>query len=345
MVSAKVSEVRSANWSGMLPIELSLAPTSLSSPTMPAPIHVMVSRQTYFHVGLQDAVMRLYKFAPPVLSFRNMTIRNEPDPGEDSGDDNDVTGLSTADSTTESSNRTDSSPKTITQEYPVCWFEDEETQIALRWHLFVGVLYDLNKKDAHKKIPWKIRLHFSGYPHSQILPLDDSADGVWTTVERTFKNSLKQALFLQYGSSKVAMGMTKQSHERIWDSIVTTNYQLYQQVNSDLQVEPKADDDLHFLPVRLLVDAKPPIQRPCRVCIDAKTDTGNDMALDTLGSLLQYWIPQFFTLDPAGVIKPEPNTIDWSVQGIQIPLTSHLIDLWRCLCHPDHFLYIVVRTQ
>jgi len=280
-----------------------------------------------------------------VLSFRNMTIRNEPDPGEDSGDDMDGTGLSTAESTTESSNPAESLSKTTTPDYPVCWFEDEETHIALRWHLFVGVLYDLNLGSADKKVPWKIRLHFSGYPNSQILPLDDSSDGVWTTVERTFKNSLKQALFLQYGSSKVAMGMTKQSHERIWDSIVTSNYQLYQQVNSDLQAEPKTDNELRFLPVRLLVDAKPPIQRPCRVCIDTMAGTAEkENTFGTLGSLLQCWIPQFFVSDPDGSVKPESSSTVWAAQGIKIPLSSNLVDLWRCLCHPDHFLYIVIRT-
>jgi autophagy-related protein 5 len=207
---------------------------------MPASIHVLVPRNTFLHVGLQNAVMRLHKFAP--VSFPNI-IRSEPDPGA---------------SEEEGKQRSSSTTRSKDTEYPVCWFQDEDTQFALRWHLFVGVLWDM--KTATKSIPWKIRLHFTQYPTSQILPLEHD---VLTTIERSFMNSLKQALFLQYGSSKVAMNMTKQTHERQWDSIVTSNYQLYQQVNDDLQ--QTNESSINILPVRLMVDSKPPIQRPCRV--------------------------------------------------------------------------------
>lgn len=233
-----VSSIRSTNWSGSVPIVLSLAPTSLSSPSMPASIHVLVPRNTFLHVGLQNAVMHLHKFAP--VSFPNI-IRSEPDPG------------ASEEGKQRSSSTTTSSKDTV---YPVCWFQDEDTQFALRWHLFVGVLWDMK---ATKSIPWKIRLHFTQYPSSQILPLENC---VLTTIEHNFMNSLKQALFLQYGSSKVAMSMTKQTHERVWDSIVTSNYQLYQQVNDDLQ--QTNESSMNILPVRLMVDSKPPIQRPCR---------------------------------------------------------------------------------
>ena len=180
--------------------------------------------------------MRLHKFAP--VSFPSMTVRNEPDPGVTSSDEEQPRAAS------------DKNGK----EYPVCWFQDEETKFALRWHLFVGVLWDLK---ASKSLPWKIQLHFTSYPSSQILPLETG--DVLTTVERNFMNSLKQALFMQRASSKVAMNMTKQSHERIWDSIVTCNFQLYQQVNDDLQQTNEAD--LNLLPIRLMIDSKPPIQR------------------------------------------------------------------------------------
>jgi len=63
------SLLRSMNWAGSIPIILSLAPSSLSSPTMPPPIHRMVSRMTFLHLGLSDAVIRFYKFAPAVQSF------------------------------------------------------------------------------------------------------------------------------------------------------------------------------------------------------------------------------------------------------------------------------------
>ena len=191
-----VDAVRSMNWSGSIPIVLSLAPSSLSSPTMPNPIHVMVPRQSHLHVGLKDAVK-------PSL-------------------------------TTEIPTHTNSTPNQIAQDastYPSCWFEDMETQTPLRWHLFAGVLWDL--KPVPKTLPWKLRLHFTQYPAAtHILPLETDP---LTAVMRAFKNSLKQALFLQYGSAKVAMNLSKQSHEQIWDSVLAVNYKLYQRVNHDLQ--------------------------------------------------------------------------------------------------------------
>jgi hypothetical protein len=61
----------------------------------------------------------------------------------------------------------------------------------------------------------------------------------------------------------VAMNMTKQTHHKMWDSIMTNNYQLYQQVNDDLQ--KTSESSMNLLPIRLLIDSKPPIQRPCRI--------------------------------------------------------------------------------
>lgn len=240
-------QIQSDNWSGCIPIVLSLAPTSLSSPSMPSSIHVLVNRQSFLHVGLQEAVMRLYKFAP--MSFSSSLIKRE-EPTDDVVEN----------STTETKKKkNDSHNHDSQQQYPVCWFEDEDTQFALRWHLFVGVLWDL-KSTSKKTLPWKIRLHFSQYPSSQILPMDN----VLETVECFYMNSLKQALFMQYSSSKVAMSMSKQTHEQVWDAITTNNFQLYHQVNADLQ--QNSAQEVNLLPIRVLVNSlKPPIQRPCRI--------------------------------------------------------------------------------
>ena len=57
---------------------LSLAPSSLSSPTIPPPIHVLLPRHTFLHLGLQEAVFRLQTFAPPTFSF-NKRVVEEPE--------------------------------------------------------------------------------------------------------------------------------------------------------------------------------------------------------------------------------------------------------------------------
>lgn len=301
--------MRSANWRGSIPVVLSLAPSSLSSPTMPPSIHVMMARQSYLHIALKDAVKRMHKFAPTVLSITTSIVRKEPGPGEE---------------TEESSKSTPTMTETQnSEEYPVCWFEDEESQIALRWHLFAGILWDMRRKP--KTLPWKIRLHFSQYPTSQILPLEQQ--DALTVVERSYKNSLKQALFLQYGTPKVAMGLSKQSFEQVWDAILAVNCKLYDQVDDELQGLS------NLLPVRLLIDSKPPIQR--------RVKSEEDLSL---GALLVDWAPSLFQATETGVEAATPE-IQWSIQGLRIPLSAVMKDLWKSLSHPDHFLYVIVTSK
>ena len=279
--------IEASNWRGAVPVILSLAPTSLSSPTIPPPLHKMVSRQSYLHTALEKEVKRLYKFAPMMLSLPSSVVRTEPglvDEGESTPTDSEnrdgmkKTGETKGGTENDELLAARANAKRETQaqdKYPVCWFEDEETGLPLRWHLFAGILFDSKQagKEARQStegeadrsiavandaggVPWRIRLHFNNYPSSQILPLDQN-DNVLTVVQRMYKNSLKQALFLQSGSSKVAMNLSKQSHQQVWDSIVSAKHQLYREVNKDLRAAPSS------IPIRVLLDSKPAIQKHC----------------------------------------------------------------------------------
>jgi len=346
--------IQSANWSGSIPVILTLSSTSLSSPTVPPPIHVQLPRQTYLHTGLQAAVQRLYQFAPTTLSFASGMIRNEPEP--ESSEDDDAT-TATTDTTkiptpAESKDASASAPSSreitttttskATLAYPTCWFEDEDSQLPLRWHMSAGVLFDLKRTDrttnTSSMLPWKIRLHFTAYPNSEILPLEANLT-VDTQVHRFFKNSFKQAVSCLHGSNKVALNVTKESHGRLWRSVQTANFVLYQQtVRGDL---PAIAEPVSMVPIRLYMNAKPPIQRPCR-----------DGTL-SLGALLAAWLPDHFCQDkdatesiPDVVTFRPTETIDcWKVGGIQPPLDTTVLDLWKTLSHADHFLYIVVQTN
>merc|ERR1712224_1071127 len=98
-----------------------------------------------------------------------------------------------------------------------------------------------NQHTQDNFLPWHIRVHFSSYPSDQLLPLDDclgdtncsngSSYCIAVLLRRLFRNSLKQALFMQYGSSKVAMSINKSSHDQIWDALIQSNYELHHDVN------------------------------------------------------------------------------------------------------------------
>uniref|UniRef100_A0A7S3L4H0 Autophagy protein 5 n=1 Tax=Amphora coffeiformis TaxID=265554 RepID=A0A7S3L4H0_9STRA len=311
-------ELHSENWAGSVAVVLTLAANSNSSPSLPPPIHVMIPRHSFLHVALEDAVRRLHKFAPPTFFFGGIR-REEPQAGSMYKDEEDVN------ENTDTSTQAKPSTMTLQKEedisYPVCWFEDEDTQTALRWHVFAGVLYDLKRRP---EIPWKIRLHFTSYPSSQILALE-RAD-VLHHVRSVFKNSLKQAMCLHYGNAKPALNLTKESHGKIWEALRTANYQLYKQAHSSL---PKQSSIR--IPVRVLVNAGPPIQKPC---------LGADHL--TLVAVLHAAAPDHF--DPLEGAKP--SVLDWKVAGIsKLPLDTLIQNCWVNLAHPDHFLYIIVHTE
>jgi hypothetical protein len=61
--------LRRVNSAGKIPVRLTLAQTSLSSAIPPQPQHVLLSRQTFLHIGLESAVRKLHEYALPTLSF------------------------------------------------------------------------------------------------------------------------------------------------------------------------------------------------------------------------------------------------------------------------------------
>ena len=134
MASSQVdpAATQAVNWSGSIPVRLTLAPTSISSPTIPPPVHILVPRNTFLHAGLQAAVQRLHPFAPlsPFLTGRAMLKIIEPSPGDDSNVDEvkeDATDKEEGDMKEAFQSSTYSNASAFV--YPVCWFEDEDTKI------------------------------------------------------------------------------------------------------------------------------------------------------------------------------------------------------------------------
>jgi hypothetical protein len=176
--------------------------------------------------------------------------------------------------------------------YPICWLEDEVTQQPLRWQYFAGVLFDSIHPRPQKQqqqqqrsgyhLPWRIRLHFQSYPTQRLLELDNTV-GVVSTIERTFKNSLKQALVLQHGNNRVALNMTKHSHEGLWNAIRTANYKSYRPILEDVQV--KEDSQISMIPIRLSIHpTQPMIQRRCD-CHSHYTNSPVTMSAVTTGTI------------------------------------------------------------
>ena len=168
---------------------------------------------------------------------------------------------------------------------------------------------------------------------------------MYSQVQYYFKNSFKQALCLEYGHSKAAMNVSKESHGRLWDSVCSANYALFHQCQQEL---PNLSlETLSMIPIRLYVNARPPIQKACR---------SKDW---TLGQLLHAWLPESFDCNKPEVDAPNGNhnngnsssynpregVVCWRVAGIQPSLETPVVELFSTCFSPDHFLYIVVLTN
>eukprot|EP01082_Thalassiosira_pseudonana_P011472 g10408.t1 g10408 contig4:1820642-1822078(-) len=287
-IPASISNIQNANWSGSIPIILSLASPSLSSPIPPRPLHKMLPRMTYLHIGLYQEVWQLFEYAPVAADLSGesgVTTREEPP--EDDADDG----------------------------------PSSEQSVAMSVN-----------KSSHEKM-W---------------------DAILTT---NFTSYHEVNVELQVGitTSSVSAPTTEQSTKS----------------------RDASGGIPRLVPVRVLVNDKRAMQKPCRALANAgsagKTEAinvhvedqrteqqseGDDAAIDslikrltatsvtphtTLGDVLASLLPQHFVKDETGTVSDESTY--FCIQGIQPSMDCAIVDLWKSLCNPDHFLYIVVVTQ
>jgi hypothetical protein len=141
------------------------------------------------------------------------------------------------------------------------------------------------------------------------------------------------------------MQVSKQAHDNLWGSAISrSNYVKFSEFCNDYM---PTNERLSFIPVRVYVDNRPSIQKPCNVHLS--NDTHKKPL--SLKYLLQEWLPDLFDIKNNIVLKENSDNkssssvVRWKVQGIEIPLDMALIDVWRNLCSPDLFLYIIVSTS
>ena len=91
------------------------------------------------------------------------------------------------------------------------WFESNG--IPLRVNLPIGVLYDLmhRRSTTIPIVPWKIVVHFTGFPGEKVIKCPNEISSA-----RLFAHSLKQALFLLYGSTRPYNTLPLDSQESLW---------------------------------------------------------------------------------------------------------------------------------
>ncbi|KAK3289754.1 Ubiquitin-like modifier-activating enzyme atg7 [Cymbomonas tetramitiformis] len=84
--------------------------------------------------------------------------------------------------------------------------------LPLKWSIPTGVLYDLLAKK--RDLPWELTVHFRTFPDEVLLKCNDSQ-----TVRAHFYNSLKEAMYIMYGSAGSVMQLSQQVQTQLWKSI------------------------------------------------------------------------------------------------------------------------------
>jgi autophagy-related protein 5 len=215
----------------------------------------------------------------------------------------------------------------------------EYKNIPLRWHLPTGVLYDLF---AHgDELPWGLTLHFSGVEAKGLLPYENES-----TIKRHFRQALKEATCLRYGSCKRVNNLSKAQMEQLWTALSENKFDSFAPINAELlrmsQAGPAGLAEIKRLPVRVMLPhLQSPIQHPMLPYKD-------DGSLLTLGEALSLVLPALFPKDKVDDDVGEGNGSDDDrpvviVQGIEAPLSTPALWLCQQLASADTMLYISVR--
>lgn len=113
------------------------------------------------------------------------------------------------------------------------WFDVQD--LPLKWHYPIGLLHDLYSGVEHadeatvqtqqasndaginqvSSLPWKLTLHYSGFPFEHLFQLDDQGK----VLIDAFVNSVKEADFIRNGSAKTFMSLSKNDSDTLWKAV------------------------------------------------------------------------------------------------------------------------------
>ncbi|CAN0242320.1 unnamed protein product [Pylaiella littoralis] len=257
-------EVQRGAWDGLIPTELSMDSSEVTSLQRPLPLYLLLPRMGYLPCVAEAISHHFGEVAPEVQ-------------------------------------------RTL-------WLEETRSGEPLRWHIPTGVLFDLiagseGAGGAEEKrgrgwstasegggatydggesislrlgpersdlLPWRITVHFQGCPRRQVFPLENEAD-----IRRHYTNALKQALYLESGSSRAGMTLAKGNQDRLWQALKTNDEKMFHEMDLFLDGDRGG---IRLVPVRLLAGGAPPSQLP----IPSKRPDGTPF---TLRDCLSWFCP------------------------------------------------------
>ncbi|KAI8930239.1 autophagy protein Apg5-domain-containing protein [Entophlyctis helioformis] len=206
-------EPRRRVWDGCVPLQIALqtATTAAAPHAQPRVHHMLVPRGSYLPLIVPD----LLRVLPAVSSTAA---------GSGSGA---VSGAVSGSGAGPSQPAVDASS---------VWFDADG--IPLKWHYPVGLLYDIHISQALAAgrtvpAPWSITAHLGDrdFPADRLIPMDAPGSGP-NHPQHHFMSMIKQADYLRTGSIKRAMAMSKADQTKLWDSLLSNDYDAFCEANA-----------------------------------------------------------------------------------------------------------------
>ncbi|KAI9829489.1 MAG: hypothetical protein M1819_006309 [Sarea resinae] len=209
------------------------------------------------------------------------------------------------------------------------WFSFEG--VPLRWHYPAGLLYDLFSgadpssphpkhdpgndtcdSEGEQQLPWRLELHFEGWPDEQLVRLD--AEG--RVLHDAFINSVKEADFLRNGTAKGIMSLSKDDSTQLWDAVQSNNLRSFNTINNKLLDPPGAP--LRHIPLKIYLPSSAPA---------STTSTTPPPPTHHLSQLAEEPTSSSPTQDdapPASKPQPQPEPQQASLRVLQSPVTPSI---------------------
>lgn len=238
------------------------------------------------------------------------------------------------------------------------WLSFQE--VPLKWHLPIGLLYDLfsgadppsterssptrrggqrdNEKLEQSILPWKIVLRFNDWPVDHLIPLDPALK----TLHDTFINSVKEADSLRYGEAKVIMNLSKEDSTKLWQAVQEHDITRFTAINNKF-LTPPAGTSIRHVPVKIYLPS-PPVNggddekaqagiRTVQGLVPPMLSSGEPQ---TLGTALHLLLPTVFPSRRAYIHA------QITLHGAVAPLASRLQEMMTCATYADGFLHFAV---
>ena len=222
----------------------------------------------------------------------------------------------------------------------------------------VGVLFDLHcpQGSAH---PWRVTVHFRDFPVDKILKCSRESS------EKMYMHTLKQALFVLQGNTRAFNAMVIEQQQLLWEASNSGSRGLFDSIATELQ----GTENVKCVPVRILykennqVGERNVTSDTCDYLNNTKKGMSPNLHESTnmisciqkpvhvlrnqscggetlLQDVLQQFLPSLFSND-----IDLSESVSILIQGINVPLRSPIMQLWKTCAHADFFLYIIISIR